>query len=995
MATPGIYAFDDFELDLNKLELTRAGKPTRTNVLSLRLLGVLVQSAGRVVSKQELLDRVWDGRAVSDNVVSVAMARLRRALGQQDDVPEVVVSVHGRGYRFVREVVQRELAALVSRATPNNMRGSDEAFVGRESVLGQLRAALTDARRGSGGLMLLTGEPGIGKTRAAEVFGAEASSLGLPVAWGYCREVGDTPPLWPFTELLRALITQTRLDGTHVRFAELMPQLTRLLPELATSLGTRANTPAGSSHVPARKHRIFDAIARTLVLAGERAPCLLVLDDLHRADPASLELLNYLLDELPRTRLLLVAALRNKTGVVSEALARVLGHRNATRIALPRLSEAHVGRYLGAVLGHVDDSLSRAVYARSEGNPFFMTELARQLRLSESNARTNITVPDAALDVVRQHVASLDEAARAALSCAAVIGRSFSLPLLQAVTGGDNETLMGSLDAARASEVVLTRHDSLTEFVFGHELLRAVLYDALSASERRHCHLRVVQALEQRLAHGEGVTPADLAYHARAALPLGDLRKTVRYCIDAGTAAANVFAFADAARCLQHALETLDMIDKPSARMRVGLLLHQALFTRSYSTRDFQPLIARVVQLAHEHGEADPLARAAMLHDPYPGLPPLPGALKAFRDALRLLESQPGEPSLRAAMLARLAASPPLAFDAAASNAQLERAEQLAASSSELLDEFSVRAAQLYMHGGPAEPERNEQRLSELQRLCRQHSLVLSVPPVMLELHRALRSLQLGDPVAMRDALARGTARCRKLDSELLWLFERCTALAQFTVAHTSEAHRSLVALHERARLKAISGSELFCAFDEAVVFDGAANRRHALRETLAQDEADRPNVWSLKLRGLAAAGHLAEASGALRRVAPSDLAKLPCDRDYLGTLGGLARVALQLKALDYAEALFALLAPYPRQFAVSISFHCEGSVSQLLGMLAHALGRHAQASTYLADAVQLSERAGLEALAEDARRELARCTATDATDAAEATAPRAPVSRA
>jgi tetratricopeptide (TPR) repeat protein len=256
---------------------------------------------------------------------------------------------------------------------------------------------------------------------------------------------------------------------------------------------------------------------------------------------------------------------------------------------------------------------------------------------------------------------------------------------------------------------------------------------------------------------------------------------------------------------------------------------------------------------------------------------------------------------------------------------------------------------------------------------------MLSVPPVMLELHRALRALQLGDQAGMRDALERGTSRCRKLDSELLWLFERCRAVTQLSLGqpHSSDARHALAALHERARRKDISGSALFCAFDEAVLFDSSANRSRELRETLAQDEGDRPNIWSLKLRALAAAGCVTEARAALQLVRPGDLAKLPCDRDYLGTLGALARVALQLQALDYAEALFALLAPYPQHFAVSISFFCEGSVSQLLGMLAHALGRRTQALEYLRDAVLISERAELDAQAEDARRELARCNAS------------------
>lgn len=956
----GIYAFDDFVFDAGKLELTRAGELARANTLTLRLLGVLVESAGHVVTKQELLDRVWDGRRVSQNVVTVAMTRLRRALGHPQGARDLVVNVHGRGYRFTREVVRRDAepdASMLAQTAPLLVAAP---FVGREGVLGHLRAALAEAREGSGSVILLTGEPGIGKTRAAEVLGGEAAGYGLPVAWGYCREVGDTPPLWPFVHLLREVIAQAPLDMSEPRFASLLPELSRLLPELAqvARLESQSNLAAVGAG-PNGKHRIFDAISRTLTLASEQVPCVLVLDDLHRADPASLELLSYFIDEIPRTRLLVIATLRNKSGPAPDTLARVLGHRNATRISLPRLSEQHVGSYLEAVFGSATPELRRAVFTNSEGNPFFMTEVARQLRLHEGSDPKSVAVPEAALDVVRQRVAGLDEVARGALSCAAVIGRNFSLPVLQAVTGSDGTTLMASLDAAIANEVVFAKRGSLVEFVFGHELLRAVLYDALNPADRRSCHLRVARALEERAGQGEDVPAADLAYHSRSALPMGDLRKTIRFCVDACTAASNVFAYGDAARYLQHALETLDLLDKPSPKLRIQLLLNQALFTRAQSMRAFEPLIARVVQLARDYNEPNTLARAAMLHDPYPGFPPLSGSVQAVQDALRLLEAQGGEPTMRAAMLARLAACPPAAFDVAISDGLLARAQAVATTSDELLDQYSVRAMELYLRGGPVHRERAKELLRELIDICGENPLILSMPPVMLELHSALRALQGGDLSGANAALERGAERCRRLDTEVLWHFERFLALARFNAGASAHASRVLIALHARAREQAISGTELFCAYDEALLFGESAAANPNLLATFAPADDDRPSLWSLKLRGLHASGHTAQARIGLLQVPASRLAALPCDRDYLGTLGALAKVAIDLELLEYVAAIHELLAPYPEYFAVNVSFLCEGSVSQLLGMLAKALGRRDQAREHLRAAVAISNKAG------------------------------------
>ena len=972
----GIYAFDDFEFDSSKLELKRAGEHASANALTLRLLGVLVESAGHIVTKQELLERVWEGRRVSQNVVTVAMTRLRRALGYSQGMRDLVVNVHGRGYRFTREVTRRD--ALPNTNAPRPIpRLTAAPFVGRDGVLGHLRAALAEARDGSGSVILLTGEAGIGKTRVAEVFGREAAGTGLPVAWGYCREVGETPPLWPFANLLRELIAQVPLAMSESRFASMLPELSRLLPELARASSPASPVANGGGFNS--KHRIFDAISRLLSIASEQAPCVLVLDNLHRADPASLELLSYFIDEIPRTRLVVVATLRNKTGTgrLPEALARVLGHRNATRISLPRLSEVHVGAYLEAILGSASTELRRAVFTNSEGNPFFMTELARQFRLSEHADVQNVSVPEAALDVVRQRVAGLDEVARGALSSAAVIGRNFSLPVLQAVTGSDGAALMECLDAAVASEVVAAKRDSLVEFVFGHELLRAVLYDALSPAERRSCHLRVAHALEERARLGEDIPPADLAYHSRSALPMGDLRKTISHCVNACIAAVNVYAYGDAARCLQHALEVLDLLEKPCAKFRLRLLLDQALLTRAQSTRAFEPMIARVVHLAREHNEPSTLARAAMLHDPYPGLPPLPGSVQAFQAALRLLDGQGGEPTLRAAMLARLAACPPGAFDVAVSDALLTRAYEVATTSDEVLDRFSVRVGELYLRGGPAHRERASVVLRELHEICRENALMLSIPPVMLELHTALSALQAGDCTAMHAALERGTARCRDLDSELLWHFERFLALARWSSGANAHASRILIALHARARRQAISGTELFCLYDEALLFGATSLTRPSLAAEFAPADNDRPNLWAMKLRGLHASGHTAEARAALHFVLASRLAALPCDRDYLGTLGALARVAIDLGEVEYMEALYRLLAPYPEHFAVNVSFLCEGSVSQLLGMLARGLGRRDLAEVHLREAVAISGRVGLVAAAHDARAEVARETST------------------
>jgi predicted ATPase len=495
-----VFAFDDFELDVHKGELRRAGKRVRVDGLVLRLLEVFVRRPGELVTKQELGTRVWDGRAVSDNAITVAIGRLRGALEDERGEREMVLTVHGRGYRFVRKV-----EVLESRPQPPAAGGAEHTpspLVGRERVLQHLGAALSEAGSGSGGLFVLTGEPGIGKTRMAEVMARAAASLGVPAAWGYCREVSHATPLWPFAGLLRNLIRQSSAARSVLResrFVALVPELLQLLPELAFAAqppSTRADCIERAFELGA-KHRVFDAVTQALTLTAEYTPCVLILDDLHRADTASLELLHYMLPELSRTRILFLATLGNEHEPAANLpWMPVLGHRNCTQISLKRLSEDEVASYVVALFENADRALCRAVFEKSEGNPFFMTELARQIRHHDGSEKAALEVSSVALQMMRQRIGKVDEATREVLSLAAAIGRSFSLSRLQAISERAAPTLMTSLDIAVASGLIRPARGSRTEFLFTHALLREALYETLAPAQGRACQPRLPSVLE-------------------------------------------------------------------------------------------------------------------------------------------------------------------------------------------------------------------------------------------------------------------------------------------------------------------------------------------------------------------------------------------------------------------------------------------------------------------------------------------------------------------
>jgi hypothetical protein len=246
----------------------------------------------------------------------------------------------------------------------------------------------------------------------------------------------------------------------------------------------------------------------------------------------------------------------------------------------------------------------------------------------------------------------------------------------------------------------------------------------------------------------------------------------------------------------------------------------------------------------------------------------------------------------------------------------------------------------------------------------------------LLELHCTLTAVQHGHVPAMTRALERWEHRFRELDDdgEMRWHLERLRALMQINVAQAVDGRAALLALHRRSHCcSERAGTSLFCVYDQHVVL---APGELCGSPTLlcAPDAYDPPNIWALKLRTLAAVGSLDEARSSLELVPAERLAELPCDREFLGTMGALARAALCLNAREYMASVYQCLLPYPQYFAVNLSGYCEGSVSLLLGLLARGIGDGQRAQQHLDAAVAHSQQAGLQGCVAEARLEQARC---------------------
>ncbi len=317
-------------------------------------------------------------------------------------------------------------------------------------------AGLDAVADGSGQLFLLEGEPGIGKTFLARALGDQARARGFTVVWGRCWEEGGAPAYWPWTQVLRSVLQQRRptdlLGGDVVRLRRLVP----IVPEVTALI---PDGDPGTDEPPAQ-FALFDAVTTLLHESVAIQPSVVVLDDLHAADHDSLRLLHFLARELPHGRLLVVGTYRGddaaRTG--SDTILTKLA-REGRVLPLRGLTESQVGMMVEQIAGEpARSSVVRTVHRATNGNPLYVDSITHllvaeeRLHLAaddrEPDSTAPLPLPPSMRDATRSRLAYLDDEARELLRVAAVIGRTFTLPVLGMVVGRDQDPLRDLLEDA-------------------------------------------------------------------------------------------------------------------------------------------------------------------------------------------------------------------------------------------------------------------------------------------------------------------------------------------------------------------------------------------------------------------------------------------------------------------------------------------------------------------------------------------------------------------
>ncbi|MFN8037533.1 MAG: AAA family ATPase [Acidimicrobiia bacterium] len=544
-------------------------------------------------------------------------------------------------------------------------------FIGRAAERERLAVAWKNAETGTRRVALVSGEPGVGKTRLAGELARGAHGGGAIVLYGRCDEDLGVP-YQPFVEAFRPYVAWCPADALAEHVAPFGGDLARLVPQLAERL---PHLPDGLNADPeTERYRLFDAVTSFLANLAATAPVVIVLDDLHWAAKATLLLLRHLTRAEWSGPLMLIGTYRDtdlsRTHPLAEMLADLRREAGVERLALHGLGVDEVEQFVTAAAGYaLDDEavqLARLLHDETEGNPFFMGQVLRHLvetgAIVERDGRwvragtTELGIPEGVREVIGRRLARLGPATNDVLAVAAVIGRDFDTDVLSVAAGTDVESVLDALEEGEVARLITSSDARRGRWGFVHALVRSTLYEEIPTTRRLRLHRRIGEALEEI----DVETHLDeLAYHFAEAAALGETRNAVEYGRRAAGRALERLAYEEAANDYERALETLDPDSAADRASRAELLVE--LGRASWMAGDrgrAREHLALAVALAREIGRPDLLAEAAIIS----------GGMRAWASAglvderlIALLEEAvgalpPDELRLRAMVTARTAA---------------------------------------------------------------------------------------------------------------------------------------------------------------------------------------------------------------------------------------------------------------------------------------------------------------------------------------------------
>jgi DNA-binding SARP family transcriptional activator len=901
--------------------------------------------------------------AVGGNVAEAlrVFEDLRRLLRDELGVPPApaVTALHDKLLREGQTPMPHARPALAPSMVPLPSliaRSERRGFVGREAELARLRERWAEVRSGGGELVVIAGEPGVGKTRLAARFAAEVHTTGTTVLYGRADE-DSIVPYQPLVEALRHLLTYVDITTLEAALGAQLAELRPLLPDATL-------VPAEGVVGPARgenRYALFEAASSLIQHVAQGRPMLLVVEDLHWADKPTLLLLRHVLRAAEDSPVMVLGTYREVELRAPAPLPRLLADLRREhvlhRISLLGFDERETVEFLaGRANGKPAASDARQLREYTAGNPFLIEETLSSVGddrpLPGTAASATVHVPEGAREVISRRFERLEPATLEVLTHASILGRDFSLAALEELSALAPDDVLRALEDAIGAGVVVEDPEQVGRFFFCHALMREVIYARPAASRRELLHLRAGEALETARDTLD-VHVAELAHHYFLARHAGGAERAQRYSVDAAGEAERAHAYEEAARHYERALQALEASSVADESARVDILLDLGTVRWQGGEPGARGAFEEAATLARRRGDAESLLRAVLGAGGRFYAPGRPNPSYVAQLEQVLARSRGIGQADRARLLARLAEALAGSDGARAKDVSAEAVRQ----AREAGDDDALVVAQLSRHAALLHIQHLRERLE-----IAEEAAALADRSGLREFAALGRHWHVYDLMEGADF---GYAHARHAELEQLAL-----QLQQPLYRHSALAWSGVFAqltgqLDESERLacEGLRLAERAGARDARGHFTAQllAVRREQGRmaELLPEIErlaADRSPAlcWSalLPLVHLDAGDH-ERAASVLAELAADGFADVPDGLLWLPSMAWLGEAAAAIRDPATSATLLVQLEPYAGRL-VQVGFAgCWGALDHVLGLLADATGHRQVAEHHLRAALR------------------------------------------
>jgi DNA-binding CsgD family transcriptional regulator/tetratricopeptide (TPR) repeat protein len=820
----------------------------------------------------------------------------------------------------------------------------DTTFVGRAEELGLFNRTLDQMLGGRRQILMLSGEPGIGKSRCAEEFAHAAEDQGALVVWGRCYEEPGTPPYWPWVQILREFMDASSPSEVRYAMGQGVSDIAAIVPELADE-DTAPASSAATFDPSQTRFRMFDAIARFFAKATQQVPLVAVVDDLHWADVPSLSLLEFLSHELQRCRLLIVGTYRENEVSRKSPLQHTLGglgkDAGVVRVRLAGLAIPAIATLAQSLIGpDLPSAAIAAIHHQTDGNPLFVIELLKVLIDESRDAGVEpiaVRIPDGVREAIGRRLDRLSERGNEVLSTASVIGRVFGAAEVSAALGDDFAKVLEHIEAATQTGIIERCSDRQGEYRFTHALIRETLYDEIPRLDRLRLHGRVADALVAVRAGNVEPELSRIAHHYHEAAMLGHVEEAAEYAARAAEHASRMQAHEEALTHHDRVIDVLTLSGRHSdERVARAMFLKGRALIYLGAYGDAAQALLKAVHAIKSSGNAEFVVDAASQLVLISATGPQREIVPLLEKALTLLADDAH--AARAKAMASLA----LALRSSGDYERIERLTDQAVELATRLDDplatdLCLCLSLLALRGRPQTLERRlaiGELHAEVAR--RADSLYVRAHAGSFQMEHLLEQGRIDESAAIIEQMRQLSCNYAQKDYFAATIGIALTLLRGEWIGleERIEALREFGSRTRREDAEGVYGAQMFALKRDL----GQLGELEPLVRSLVEAPGYRAWVPGL-IVVCTELGLMEHSRRLLDRFAQNDFAQLPRDDMFVACLTYCSEACVVLGDSARAATIYRLLLPYAEQTLNHPRAVCFGSAQLFLALLAHTVG--------------------------------------------------------